>query len=218
MPVIQGSSAYSTKAELIPGIWRGFFAVQLLPVLSAGLGCNFGQGGKMAAFSVFFLSFPLPSLSSLLSLMLQPCLPAVCLPLCYGLQCRACGCLSSADLGRLLPLWLLLAVSPVPRLWRWRSSLCPCFSPSSLCYGSALRGLPSLCPCLASAVCPPAGRGCLSVSLSGRHDLHRLRPLSSVLPPLAAGWPYVQANSVWSICTKTPLQIWLLFKVKAGKF
>ena len=55
---------------------------------------------------------------------------------------------------------------------------------------------------------------CLAVMIS---TACALCPLS-VLPPLAAGWPYVQANSVWSICTNNPLQIWLLFKAKAGKF
>lgn len=219
MAVIQGSSAYSTKAELIPGIWRGFSAVQLLPVLSAGLGCSFGQGGENGGFYCLFPVAP-SSLCPLspLSHMLQPCLPAVCLPLCYGLQCRACGCLSLCRSGA-ASLWLLLAVSPVPRLWRWRSSLWLCFSPSSLCYGSALRGLLSSVlslrllsvRLLAVAVCPSL---CLAVMISAACAVCPL----SVLPSLAAGWPYVQANSVWSICTKTPLQIWLLFKAKAGKF
>ena len=194
MPVIQGSSAYSTKAELIPGIWRGFSAVQLLPVLSAGLGCSFGQNGRKGGF---FCLFPVAP-SSLSSLALISHAPAVS-PCCLSPS------LLWATVPRLrlsLPLliwcgfslWLLLAVSPVPRLWRWRSSLCPCFSPSSLCYRSALRGLPSLCPCLASAVCPPAGRGRPSVSLSGRHDLHRLRPLSSVCPSTSGGWLAVCAD------------------------
>lgn len=149
----------------------------------------------MAAFLSFSCRslFSLPSLLSCLSCSSRVSLLSVSLSaMSYSAALAAVS--PSADLGRLLPLWLLLAVSPVPRLWRWRSSLCPCFSPSSLCYGSALRGLPSLCPCLASAVCPPAGRGRLSVSLSGRHDLHRLRPLSSVCPSISGGWLAVCAG------------------------
>lgn len=174
----------------------------------------------MAAFTVFFLSFPLPSLlfSPIFSYSSRVSLLSVSLS-AMGYSAALAAVSPSADLGRLLPLWLLLAVSPVPRLWRWLSSLCPCFSPSSLCYGSTLRGLLSsvlalrllFVRLLAVAVCPSL---CLAVMISAACALCPL----SVLLSLAAGWPYVQANSVWSICTKTPLQIWLLFKVKAGKF
>lgn len=153
MPVIQGSSAYSTKAELIPGVWRGFSAVQLLRCCLVGLGCSFGQNGRKGGF---FCLFPVAP-SSLSSLALISHAPAVS-PCCLSPS------LLWATVPRLrlsLPLliwcgfslWLLLAVSPVPRLWRWRSSLCPCFSSSSLlrvnAAGRCLLSLPCVC-CLSA--------------------------------------------------------------------
>ena len=79
MPVIQGNSAYSTKAELISGIWRGFPAVQLLPVLSAGLGCSFGQGEENGGFYCLFPVAPSLPLSSLPSVSHAPAVSPYCL-------------------------------------------------------------------------------------------------------------------------------------------
>ena len=193
MAVIQGSSAYSTKAELIPGIWRGFSAVQLLPVLSAGLGCSFGQCGENGGFFCLFPVAPsLPPLSSLFCLSCSSRVSLLSVSLsAMGYSAALAAVSPSADLGRLLPLWLLLAVSPVPRLWRWRSSLCPCFSPSSLCYRSALRGL--LSSVLALRLLSVRLLA-VAVRLSVCHDLRRLRPLSSVCPSTSGGWLAVCAG------------------------
>lgn len=207
MPVIQGNSAYSTKAELIPGIWRGFSAVQLLPVLSAGLGCSFGQGGENGGFFCLFpvapSPFPLFSLVSHAPAVSPCCLSPsllwatvprlrLSLPLliwggfslsgfCWPcLQCRASGAGA-----------LLSALASLPLL----------------CYGSTLRGFSAV---LALRLLSVRLLAVAAVRLSVCHDLNRLRPLSSVCrPSLAAVWPYVQANSVWSNCTKIALQIWL---------
>ena len=195
MPVIQGSSAYSTKAELIPGIWRGFSAVQLLPVLSAGLGCSFGQGGENGGFFCLFPVAP-SSPSPLFSLVSHaPAMSSCCLSpsllwatvprlrlslplLIWGgfslsgfcwpcLQCRASGA------GALLS---VLASLPLPSATGQRCGACRL---SVL----ALRLLSVRL--LAVAVRPSL---CLAVMIS---TACALCPLS-VLPPLAAGWPYVQ--------------------------
>lgn len=173
----------------------------------------------MAAFSVFFLSLPL-SLPSLLSC----------------LSCSSRVSLLSVSLSAMGYSAALAAVSPSADLGRLLSGSCwPCLQCRASGAGAFLSALASL-PLLSATgqrcgacrlsvlalrllsvrllvvvVCPSL---CLAVMIS---TACALCPLS-VLPSLAAGWPYVQANSVWSICTKTPLQIWLLFKVKAGKF
>ena len=217
MAVIQGDSAYSTKAELISGVWRSFSAVQLLPVLSAGLGCSFGQDGENGGFYCLFpvapslLSpFPLVSHTPAASpYCLSPSLLWATVPrLRLSLPLLIWGGFSLASAGRVSSAApLALALFPLPSL----------LSLFSLLRVSA-AGSAVLCPCLASAVCLLAVAVCPSLCLAVMISTACALCHLSVLPPLAAGWPYVQTNSVWSICTKTPLQIWLLFKVKVGKF
>jgi len=177
MPVIQGSSAYSTKAELIPGIWRGFSAVQLLPVLSAGLGCSFGQGGENGGFFCLFpvapsLLFPLFSLVShapaVSPCCLFPSLLWATVPrLRLSLPLLIWGGFSLAPAGRVSSAApLALALFPL-------SLLLSLFSLLRVVAAGRCLSLPCV-RCLSSCWPWP------SVRLSGRHDLHRLRPLSSV--------------------------------------
>lgn len=205
MPVIQGNSAYSTKAELIPGIWRGFSAVQLLPVLSAGLGCSFGQGGEMAAFSVFFLSLPLslPSLLSCLTCSSRVSLLSVSLS-AMGYSAALAAVSPSADLGRLLSgfCWpcLQCRASGAGALLSVLASL-PLLSATGQRCGACLLSVLALrllsVRLLAVAVCPSL---CLAVMIS---TACALCPLS-VLPSLAAGWLYVQAIPYGQFAQKLP--------------
>lgn len=163
----------------------GFSAVQLLPVVSAGLGCSFGHGEGFGGFYCLFPVVPSSPCPSLLSVSSSAVSPAVCLPLCYGLQCRACGCLSLCRSGAASPslapagrvssaaplalaffsLSLLLSLFSLLRVNAGRAC-CPLSLPCVCCL-LPVSVLLSLCPCLSLPPC--ACSLCLFLArLSGR--------------------------------------------------